>query len=225
MLRIREAPRPAFPSIAARREQSMVHCPSTINLLPISVPTAAFLLVSLAFCVGAPPVVQAEGPPVTYSAQTDGFCGGGPCNNPATWMTGSNGDWSFSAQFPAATYTWSQQICCDCDGGSYWTFAYTYGNSGGTFTLSGPGGQVFSGDFEHPGTFAVAWGQGLSAYGTCHGILYTLSLASFFKGQWNDGTKEAGALGFNGSVLLSPAGQSRTPAVGSGTATITFVQK
>ena len=122
-------------------------------------------------------------------------------------MTGSNGDWSFSAEFPPATYSWSQQICCDCDGGSYWTYAYVYGNPGGSFTLSGPDDQIFTGYFQHPGTFAVGEASGLAGYGTCHGILFTLGLGINFAGEWSNGTKDVGTLSFYGTVLLSPVEQ------------------
>lgn len=192
-----------------------------LDFQPISW-TITILQICLAVWLFGTILVQAQGPPPKYAAQTNGFCGGGPCNSPATWMTGSNANWSFSAEFPPATYSWSQQICCDCDGGSYWTYAYVYGNPGGTFTLSGPDDQIFTGYFQHPGTFAVGEGIGLAGYGTCHGILYTLSLGINFTGEWSNGTRDVGTLSFNGSLLLSPVDESRTGAVGSGTATIAF---
>jgi PEP-CTERM motif len=124
--------------------------------------------------------VQAQSPPSTYNAQSDGF---GFPGDPATTASGSSGLWNFTATMPAAYQYQSQEIGCQqCLQEYDWSYDY---HAGGSFTLLGPG-------YTFNGIFNSGYGYGESEDGGPDEEGLTLDM--YFTGQWNgpNGPKDAG---------------------------------
>jgi hypothetical protein len=144
------------------------------RLLPVALMMSVLLLLMGSIAV------QAQSPPPTYTAQSDGF---GFPGDPATTATGSSGLWSFSATLPTAyAYQSRDNGCQVCLVEYYWSYDY---HAGGAFTL-GDGTDIFN------GTFTSGYGAGYSEDGGPDEE--TLKLDMYFTGQWNGptGPKEAG---------------------------------
>jgi PEP-CTERM motif len=152
--------------------------------------------------------VKADSPPSTYTAQADGLVGFGclepPCA-PSTMATGTNGGWSFAALLPSPS-NYSSQFSCDepnCEIYEWrWSFDF---DPGGSFTLTGPGGEIFTGTFNS--------GYGGGHFVSIPGPYSDLSLDMYFTGTWNTGLRQAGTMDLFESVY---------DASFTGSATVTF---
>jgi PEP-CTERM motif len=146
--------------------------------------------------------VQAQSPPTTYDALSDGFGFPGDPATTANSQTPTLG-WSFTSTLPAAyAYQSRDNGCQICLVEYYWSYDY---HPGGSFMLS-------NGTDTFLGTFTSGYGAGYSEDGGPD--VEHLTLDMYFTGQWDgNGKKEAGLM------VLDEGGEY--PFV-DGTATLSF---
>lgn len=131
-----------------------------------------FAIVTLVLFSG--PFAMSQSPPNYYDSYlNDVFSGFGGTG------TSTDGLWNFSWSAPPVSYGWSSVDC-----GPPWSCDYKYWgvfSPGGSFTLTGPDGWIFTGEFYYGGHYYA------EDYTWNYLDIWTEWVSMTVTGQWNNG--------------------------------------